>query len=35
MMKNLIMNQDFTSPNPKPLFHGYDFKTHFPKELLT
>ena len=29
------MNQDFTSPNPKPLFHGYDFKIHFPKELLT
>ena len=32
-MKNFIMNQDFTSQNPKPpLFHGHDFKV-IPNEL--
>ena len=37
-MKNIIMNQVFTSQNPKSqkttLFHGHDFKV-FPNELLT
>ena len=34
-MKNVIMNQVFTSQNPKStLFHGHDFKV-FPNELLT
>ena len=33
-MNNIIMNQDFTSQNPKPpLFHGHEFKV-FPNELL-
>ena len=33
-MKNVIMNQDFTSRNPEPpLFHGLDFKV-FPNKLL-
>ena len=35
VMRNFIMNQDFTSQTPKPsLFHGHDFKV-FPNELLT
>ena len=34
-MKNFIMNEDFTSQNPKPpLFYGYDFKI-FLNGLLT
>ena len=34
-MKNVIMNQDFTSQKLKPtLFHGYNFNV-FPNELLT
>ena len=34
-MKNFIMNQDFTTQNPKsPLFQGHDLKV-FPNELLT
>ena len=35
VMKNFIMNQDFTTQNPKsPLFQGHDLKV-FPNELLT
>ena len=34
-MKTFIMNQDFTSQNPKPPHsHGHDFKV-LPNELLT